>query len=229
MKRTIAIISFLILITNSLSAQSLLNGLMDQFQFTKIREGNFSRYNLKMSEIQGTPYLDPEFSPGKVTTNNGTVYTDIPLRYNAFSDDLEFQNDTDAYNIDPKTIVKRAVFGGVIFCCMKYDLGGKILDGLFEVLTEGKAILLVKYTIRFSEKEAVKAYAEPKPARFEEPQKAYYVTIDGAPAQLVTNKKSLLSLFGAQKGEMESYISKNKIAVKGDDNLTKIIVHFNSL
>jgi hypothetical protein len=229
MNRSHIFILFIMLFSGSLSAQTMLNGLMDDFRFTKIREGTYSRYNLKMSEIQGTPYLDDEFNPGKITTMNGIIYTDIPLRYNAFSDDLEFQKDKDNYNIDPKTIVKRAEFGGVTFCCLKYDLTGKIQDGLFEILTEGKATLLVKYTVRFSDKEEVKAYQEPKPARFEAAQKAYYLTIGGAPAKLITNKKSLLALFGDKKGDMESFITTNKIALKGDDNFTKIVVHFNSL
>jgi hypothetical protein len=229
MKCTAIVIYLLIILTNSLSAQNMLNGLMDEYQFTKMRDGTYSRYNLKMSEIQGTPYLNQEFSPGKIVTKKGAIYTDIPLRYNAYSDDLEFRKDNDTYNIEPKTIVKRAEFGGVIFACMQYDLNDKTQNGLFEILTEGKATLLVRYSVRFSDKEEAKGYSDPKPARFEEAQKNHFISIDGAPAKLITNKKRLLELFGTQKGEMESYISKNKIAVKGDDNLTKIVAYYNSL
>lgn len=229
MKCTVIVIFLFIILTNSLNAQNMLNGLMDEYRFTKMREGTFSGYNLKMSEIQGTPYLNLEFSTGKIVTNKETIYTDIPLRYNAYSDDLEFRKDNETYNINPKTIIKRAEFGGVIFACLQYDSGDKIKNGLFEILTEGKATLLVRYSVRFSDKEEAKAYADPKPPRFEEVQKTHYIIIDGNPAKLISNKKGLLELFGAQKSEMESYISRNKIAVKGDDNLTRIVAHYNSL
>jgi hypothetical protein len=228
MKLTVIGIFLFILLTNSLSAQTMIDGLWDSYRFTKTREGIFPEYNLKMSEIKGTPYLDEAYKPGKIVTNEGTIYTDIPLRYNAYSDDLEFQKDKDAYKIEPKTIIKSAEFGGAIFRCMQYVLNGKTQNGFFEILAEGKATLLMRYSKRFFDSEEAKAYSEAKPARFEEAKITYFITIDGTPAQLITSKKSLPELFGDKKSEMESYISKNKIAIKGDD-LTKIIVHFNSL
>ncbi|HZK94947.1 MAG TPA: hypothetical protein VFC67_12135 [Prolixibacteraceae bacterium] len=219
----------LFVLTNSLNAQTMLNGLMDNYRFKKMSDGGNILNDLKMSDIQGTPYLEEEFSNGKIITSEGTTYDGIPLRYNAYSDDLEFQKGEDTYNIDPKIIIRRAEFGGAVFGCMKYDFFGKIQNGLFEILTEGKATLLVKFTIKFLEKDKVQAFADPKPARFDAPKKEYYMTIDGAPAKLITNKKSLLELFGNRKDEMESYISKNKLSVREDDSLKKIVVHFNSL
>ena len=220
---------FLVILMQSLSAQTMLNGLMDNFRFQKITEGTYSRYNLKLSDIQGTPFLEEEFNAGKITTPDGTVYENIPLRYNAYTDDLEFKKGTDTYNIDPKTLIKRAEFGGVIFACKSYDADGKVQNGLFELLTEGKAVLLVRYTIKFLEKDEVKAFAEQKPARFEEAQKQYFISFDGAPAKPVGNKKSLLEMFGDKKDEMDKYMSKNKLSAKGDDAMTKIVVHYNSL
>jgi len=229
MKRVIFGIFMLMILTGSLRAQTMMNGLMDDFRFKKITEGTYAGNSLKLSDIKGTPFLEEDFNPGKITTRDGVVYTDIPLRYNGYTDDLEFRKGEDNYNIDPKTNVKRAEFGGRTFSCLSYDDGKKIKDGFFEILTEGKAILLVKYTVKFLEKDEVKAFAEPKPARFDPALKEYYITIDNAPAQLISNKKGLLEMFGDKKGSVETYISKNKIPVRGDDALTKIVVYYNSL
>ena len=229
MKRILFCIFLMIVMTDILNAQTMLNGLMDNFRFKKMTEGVYSRENLKIADIQGTPYLDEEFSSGKIITPDGAIYENIPLRYNAFSDDLEFQKGEDTYNIDPKTIIKRAEFGGTVFCCMKYDSGSKIQNGLFEILTEGKAILLIKYIIKLLPKEKVQAFVDPKPARFDPPVKEYYIAFNDLPAKLITNKKSLLELFGGQKDEMESFISKNKLSTREDATLTKIIAHYNSL
>jgi hypothetical protein len=229
MKKFLFVIFVIFAMVDSVNAQTMMNGLMDKFRFTKITDGTYSRNDLKLSDIQGSPYLDEEFLSGKITTREGTVYTDLPLRYNGFTDDLEFQKGEDSYNIDPKVIVKRAEFGSSVLGCLEYYDGSKIKNGFFEILTEGKAILLVRYTVKFIEKEAVKAFAEPRPARFDEPVKDYYMSVEGAPAKLITNKKGLLELFGSKKDEMESYISKNKLSVKKDDDLIKIVVNFNSL
>ena len=228
MKRTLFLFLVIFTMTGSLNAQTMLNGLMDNVRFNKITEGTYSRYNLKLSDIQGSPYLDDEFIPGKITTGEGVIYTDIPLRYNGYSDDLEFQKGADNYVFDPRTIVKRAEFGGLVFGCMEYYEGKKIQNGFFEIRTVGKATLLVRYTVKFIEKEAVKAFAEPKPARFETQVKDYYLAIDGTPANFISGKKGLLELFGAHKDEMESFISKNRLSIKKDDDLTQIVVHYNS-
>lgn len=229
MKRVLFGISLLIALTNGLSAQNMLNNMMENFRFKKMTESTYTRDNLKVSDIQGTPYLSEKFSPGKITTKEGVTYKNIPLRYNGFSDDLEFQKGEDCYNIDPKSTIKRAEFGGRVFSCMEYSLGGKIRNGYFELLTEGNATLLVKYTVKLVEKAEASAYVDAKPARFDAPSKEYYLIFKDASAKLITNKKSLLELFGNQKDEMESYISKNKLSVKEDDTLKKIVSHYNSL
>lgn len=229
MKRVIIGFFMLMIMSGSLSAQTMMNGLMDEFRFKKITEGTYAGNSLKLSDISGTPFLDEDFNPGKITTQDNVIYTEIPLRYNGYTDDLEFRKGEDSYNIDPKTSVKRAEFGGRTFTCLSFDDGKKLKNGFFEILTDGKAILLVKYTVKFVEKDQVKAFAEPKPARFDPALKEYYIAIDNGPAQLISNKKGLLEMFGDKKGSMESYISKNKIPVRGDDALTKIVVHYNSL
>ena len=229
MKRFIFCFSLLLAAAVNLNAQTLLNGLMDEFRTKKLQDGSWTNYNLKLSDIQGTPFLDPEFKTGKIMASDGAVFTDIPLRYNGYSDDLEFQKGTDTYNIDPKTKVKRAEFGGRIFVCVPFDDLGKVNNGFFQVLTEGNAILLIKYSVAFLEKEAVKAFADPKPARFDEIQKTYYISIKNSIAQQITTKKKLLELFGDKKDEMETFISKNKLSIRGDDALTKIISHYNTL
>jgi len=229
MKRAIMGIFFLIVLANGLNAQTMMNGLMDNFSFQKITEGTYSRNNLKLSDIQGTPYLDANFKTGKITTGEGAVYTDIPLRYNAFTDDLEFQKGEDTFNINPKTIVKKAEFAGRVFGCMSFDDSGKIKNGFFEIIKEGKATLVIRYIVKFQEKEEIKAFAEPKPARFDEALKEYFLAIENSPAKLISNKKSLLEMFGDKKGIMETYISKNKLPVRGEDALTKIVVYYNSL
>ena len=230
MKRFIFCFSLLFAVAVNLNAQTMLNGLMDEFRSKKLQDGTWTKYELKLSDIQGTPFLDPEFASGRIVASDGSVFTDIPLRYNGFSDDLEFQKGTDTYNIDPKTKVKRAEFGGKVFSCLPFDDLGKVKNGFFEILSEGeKATLLIQYTVKFLEKEEVKAFADPKPARFDEIQKTYFISIDSGIAQQITNKKKLLELFGARKDEMETFISKNKLSIRGDDALTKIIAHYNSL
>lgn len=224
------VIFFILLfaLTNSLKSQTMVNGLLENYRFKKLIDG-VTLNTLKLSDIQGTPYLKEEYNQGKVVTSEGTTYENISMRYNAFSDDLEFKKGADCYNFDPKSIVKRAEFGGAIFSCMTYGSEDKTKSGFFEILTEGKATLLTRYTIKYLEKEKVQPFVDPQPARFDKPKKEYYLSFGGLPAKLITTKKSFLELFGSQKDEMDAYISKNKLSIREEGELIKIVAYFNSL
>ncbi len=228
------ILHFLVLLigmSSGLRAQTeMLNKtFMNDVQFNKIIEGTFLHPNMKISDVQGTPYLNDKFEPGKVTILQDTVYENIALRYNAFTDDLEFKRRDSVFNIAFKTVVKKAEFGGNTFSCRSFEANGVSRDGFFKVLTEGKATLLARYTIQFFDREEAKAFSDYQPARFEEPVKQYFMSLEGTSARLISNKKSLLRMFGDHQNEMDSFISKNKLSIKDDEELCKIISHFNSL
>jgi len=235
MKRALFVIFLSIALTNSLIAQThidnsgVINNTLGDIHFKRITEDNNFRFNPKVYDVLGTPYLEKEFHPGKITTKEGTIISDLQLQYNACNDELEFQKDGNRYVVDPKEMVKRAEFGSKAFVYMKYDVFGKTQGGFFGLLVEGKATLLIKYTVKFFEKEVPKPFVDPKPARFDPPIKEYYISFDGAPAKLVVNKKKFLEFFGDQKNEMEEFLSKNKLSVKDDESMKKIIAHYNAL
>lgn len=229
MKFSLVVMLTLIVLTGSLKAQNIPINSIENFRFKRLTEGLYTPQNLKLSDIKGSPYLEAEFISGKVITTDGSINENIPIRYNAFSDDLEFRKGDDIYIIDPKSTVKKAEIGKDVFTYMTYLYGGKIHNGFFKILTEGKTILLARFVIVFLEKEEIKPYAEPKPARFDEVRKEYYISFDGNPAKPFSTKKGLFEMFGEKKGEMESYFSKNRLSFKGDEQLIKIIQHYNTL
>ena len=85
----------------------------------------YGRNNLTLNDIEGSPYLDSEYQSGTVTIDDGTVYKGIPLRYNCYNDVLEFEKDNKAYDLLPKTKIKRAEFGGQVFTYKDIGSGDK--------------------------------------------------------------------------------------------------------
>lgn len=235
MKSILFGIFFSIVLTNGLFAQThvensgAINNVLGDYRFQKVTDDNNYRFVEKISEIWGTPYLEKEFQPGKITTNEGIIISELQLQYNACNDDIEFLKGEDRYVVDPKSMVKKAEFGGKVFSYIQYLADGKTQGGFFEILTEGKLTLLIKYTVRFFEKEKPQPFGNQRPARFDPPIKQYYLSFDEAPAKLISNKKKLLELFGNKMNEMESYISRNKLSIKEDESLKKITTYYNSL
>ena len=224
-----------IVLTNGLSAQThvdnsgAINNVLGDYRFQKVTDDNNYRFVEKISDILGTPYLEKEFHPGKITTNEGIIISDLQLQYNACNDDIEFLQGEDRYVVDPKSIVKKAEFGGKVFSYMQYESDNKTQGGFFEILTEGKMTLLIRYTVKYFEKDKPQPFGNQRPARFDPPIKRYYLSFETAPAKLILNKKKLLELFGNHKNEMDSYISKNNLSIKEDVSFKKIITYYNSL
>ena len=189
-------------------------------------KNSYGRNNMKLNDIQGSPYLDDQYINGTVITKDGVLYKDIPLRYNCFNDVLEIRKDDTAYDLMPKDKISRAEFGGQIFSYLDYEEGGK---AYFKILAEGKAKLGARYFINFYEQEELKGFAEAKPARFDDLVETFWVIIDDAPARKILNNKTLLEILGDKKSEIQSYINKQKLSIKKVNDLKKIINYYNTL
>lgn len=218
MKQLIALMILFFIFTQESQAQLW----ADQFA----SQNFYGHKKLGLDAIKGSPYLDAQYKMGTVTSDDGVIYKDIPLRYNAYSDVLEFKKNDVSYDLVPKEKVKRAEFGSQIFSYRSYDQGEK---GFFEIISEGKATLLARYKIKFYEEEPLKGYAEPKPSRFENDATTYWLSIKDGPAHMIGNNKKIIEQLGDKKNEIQSYISKEKLSTKKIEDLKKIITYYNSL
>lgn len=192
-------------------------------------KNSFGRYNLTLDDISGSPYLNPEYVLGIVTTKEGVHYKDIPLRYNCFNDVLEFKKDDKAYDLLPKDKAATAEFGGSTFRYLTYEPGNESNKAYFQVLEEGKAKLYARYRVNFYEREEAKGFADAKPARFDDLLQTYWVSSGTAPLKKILNKGQLLVALSDKKSEIESFITKQKLSIKKVDDLKKIIRYYNTL
>jgi len=223
MKQLTTFIIFLFFLSSGLKAQSL----WKMFPSNSI----FGRQHLTLKQIQGSPYLNPEYVNGTVIDSDGKVTKDIPLRYNCYSDVLEYKKEDKNYDILPKEQVVRADFGDHTFCYIEYEdeSGNTSNKGYFQILTDDKASLFVKYHISFYEREEVKGYSEPKPDRFDNLTLTYWISFNKGPAKRILNKSKIQDIFPDKKNEMQIYISNQKLSFKKADDLKKIVSYYNTL
>jgi hypothetical protein len=190
---------------------------------------SFGRNHLKLGDVQGSPYLEFEYSKGVVSTDSDVLYIDIPLRYNCYDDVLEFQKDKIPYDLVPKSKVKRAEFGGHVFVYKDIQSGKGIDQSYLEILIEGKINLYARYTITFYDEEPLRGFADPKPARFDDFSETHYVAFNNSPAIKILTNKKLVEVLADKRKQIETFISKQKLSSKKSDDLIKIISYYNSL
>lgn len=220
MKRLILVTVFFCSLSTLLSAQ----GFFDEFAL----KNAFGRSQLRIGDVNGSPYLEKEYQLGTVLTSDDLLFKNVLLRYNCYQDILEFKQNEISYDLMPRSLVKKAEFGGKIFIYKNIESNGDS-KSYFEALSEGKASLFVRYVVKFYEAEPLKGYANPVPARFDDVSKTYYISFGDSPVKMITNNKKLLEIFPDKKDEMDLFIKKQKLSAKKADDLKKIIAYYNSL
>ena len=101
-------------------------------------------------DIEGSPYLNDDFIEGSVYTNSKTQYEGVPLRYNIYSDEIEFRSDNGQVMVLAAPEVLEKV-GDYQFEYIFYQILNNSRRGYFAVLEKGKASLYSRSQINFTE------------------------------------------------------------------------------
>ncbi|KJF42376.1 hypothetical protein [Draconibacterium sediminis] len=231
MKKYISLFVILLFSSAGLYAQSIydLRNAIDFYEMNKISKGEY-RNSISERDIEGSPYLNDEFTPGTIYTYQKIQYNDIPLRYNIFNDEMEFQTpDEQILAIAAPEIVEKAVVGENTFSNIPYELGNKVKRAYFILLFEGKLSLYARPEVIYKKPKEAAAYAEPEPAKFIKRPDIYYLRLNQQTAVRIESKKDLENFFTNHQSQMESFIKKNKIKPSKEDKMIELVEYYNSL
>jgi hypothetical protein len=222
MKKTFLIFSFLafnFLISQQTLSVNQVTGDQSVFSGIKSTAGK----NLTYDEIQGTPYLDKVFYKAKVAAS----YEEVPIRYNSYKDEIEFQK-------DGKTLVlpKDNKFARIEIKSPKQIF--VLLDtkddssGYFIELANGKNSLYKKIKTIFRDAvPASNSYASDKPAQFKIQEPVYYIKTESIFIKKPKNQKEILEQFPDKKEILNTFFKSNKIKFDKDDDLIKLVNFLN--
>ncbi|MEI6139659.1 MAG: hypothetical protein WCP85_10370 [Mariniphaga sp.] len=203
---------------------------IDEFRTHKFVDGGFVvNGNLKYSEIEGTPYLKSEFKKGTIITSAVTLIDNLLLRYNCYSDQIEYLKMDSILEITPKSLVSKAEFDNRTFSCVKFRNSKKLVEGFCEVIVKGKASLFCKYNVDFLPPAPGLPYGDSNKAHFKPIMKSFYVSNGDTYVDFVGNKIDLINILKDRKTELNNFISKYKLLAKKGDDLVRIIEYYNSL
>ena len=120
------IVLFLLLISSLSNAQSIMQMNLDEFY----KQFNTKEYGHKIvgeSVVGGSPYEKAEFIPGMVVTKTGVHYIGIPLRYNIYSDEVEYKfRDRGVFVFERPEIIDSVYIGHEKFVYGSYSTGKKL-------------------------------------------------------------------------------------------------------
>jgi len=184
--------------------------------------------------IQGTPYINEDFSPARVSAQNTKI---LNVRYNAVTDEIEVETDKNsiqAVNKHIKNIAVTFLKDNKSYQAINYiNKEGNDTRGYFICLTNSNSPirLLLKESKKFIKRKPAKTgYQTDKPAQFKRLDDEYYIVINEENAQKIPKKvKNLSKQFPNNTNEINNYIKSNKIKISKKVDLIKLTNFLNTL
>jgi hypothetical protein len=193
----------------------------DQSVFSGIK--STTGKNLTYDEIQGSPYFDKSFHLAKLADN----YEELPIRYNSYKDEIEFQKDGKTLVLPKDSKFSRVVVKSTNQTFVLLDNNNEEANGYFIELINGKNSLYKKVKTVFKDTvPAASTYASDKPATFQTQDPLYYIKTENSFIKL-KNQKTINEQVPEKKEVLSTFFKSNKIKFDKDADLMKLVNFLN--
>ncbi len=191
----------------------------------------FGLTEAQFNAIKDEAYANPNFVTGKIFQEDQLIKDDVPMRYNAFADEIEIKKNTSdmSYSAlvkDPSIFVK--IFKD-IYVFVPFE-GSNEKGGYFNVLSDGKTYDLYKKTtaIYREPKKAKTSYERDSPPSFTKTT-TYYLVQNGTFMEMPSSKSKVLKVMSKKKDEIKNFIKENNIDTDKEADMIKLVSYFDSL
>jgi len=220
------LMTFLCLVTITSVGQGLNN--VAQRLVARVARNNMKDYN-NSEKIEGTPYLNMDFIDGEVHSSKGK-FTGLPLRYNIYEDQMEFEFNQVTYVLDPAPSLAKIAFANYKFIVAELEVKGTKKYHFLELLDSGKVTLVSQKVVLFKPREEPTAMQyQVKLARFDRLNDVLYYRVGNGALTKVSNLKKLISSLPDKKEEASSFAKTQNLSNTADDDIVALVKYYNSL
>jgi len=185
------------------------------------------------NDYTGSPYYNEDFLKGSVLSKENTIASNQMLRYNVSKEEFEIRDTRDQESKIVKTILRNKnitiQIGDESFEYIS-DQNNK-LRGYFIPLVNGDKISLYKKITKeyIPSQKAASSMASNIAAMYKEKEILYLRDDNGMYTKLPSSKKGNLNAFGDMKKKVKEYAKQNKLNLKRERDLIKVVTYTNSL
>lgn len=213
-----------------LNAQSgnVATSRLEKDRFMVDANGRLLTSNADLSE-EGSPYFSKEFLEGSVTILKGKTYHGLQLKINFYSNEVVFL-DSEGNEMVVAQPVERVELntpkGKKIFRTGYNNFDGHDNAAFYEVLDSG-AVSILKYTeVKFSERQP---YPNARFIRTYRDRVLYYVAKGADLQKAPRTKEEATILFDKNKEQITTFIKKEQIKLKKEEDIIKLFHYGNSI
>lgn len=200
--------------------------------FTVTQPTNAGSGSVLMRQEIGIPssgYFN-DWATGKVVLKDNTVYEDWLLRYNIYTQQMQFINKNDTSAIGNPEDISSIEIDDHTFLYDEFVCENNVKrKGYLELLVDGRCKL---YLFRCISHRYVDECTEPGAEYVKEEYymtKRYFMSQNGGPAVLLPDrKKELISMLDNENRDIKRYIKDNKIKLCNEDDLKELFSYYNA-
>jgi len=230
-----AILILLILSTAAAFTQdlpSVYDGVWKMQQQVEMAK-KLSGVNPDYSNVNGTPNIFKEFHKGNFYFSDKTCIADILINYNCYTDVVLFSDGknnytTNSQDIDYFTITRGE--NGPILLFKQVFLSSEKKRIFMQVLYQGESVLFKRYRKEFLKADLDKPYGSNRQRDEYNDYYEYYVSIAGKePVILKPRKNAVVEIFNAKSDKIDDFIKNEKIDLKNEADLMKLVEHYDKI
>lgn len=189
---------------------------------------------IKYTDVEGSPFLFEDWTKGVVKLANGKTYSDVLLKYDLVADQLLFKDlksDQALEFIDPLVEFKlQATLAGnndlLLFRNGYMAANGQSTTSFYKVLFDGGTQLLKRNEKRITE---TKEYSSASIVKKFDESETYYLSRNKEVIKIKKDKAQVLSALVNHTDKLEQHIKAQKLNLKNEADLVKLIAYFNTL
>jgi len=198
--------------------------------------GDFTNYmsykgKINIEDIKGSPYINDNFETAEIPPLDES----FKARYNAVEDEMEVKLESGKIFVLDKAVSYTIKLNTKTYKAFNTnpDSDNPIFNYYIIENNLKHITLLKKETKKFhKKKEAANSYSSAIPAHFDDKHKTELYLKFNSNNKIVTlptKEKRFLALFPEKKNVIKKYIKDNKISLKKEAHLNKLLKHVNTL
>lgn len=200
--------------------------------------GNPPLKSARYTDVHGSPFFSDNWLDGVVKLADGKLYKDVKLKYDQVLDEVFFlgQNNVTMAFKSPVLEFKIATASVDGLLSEAYFVNGFApIDGATEksyyqklVYEKGSKIQLTKRNIKKIYESRV--YNSAVTDKTVEPIVSYYISNDNKVLKKIKlDRKSVLAGIGNKQNELEKFAETNKLNLKKEEDVIKLLIYYNSI
>jgi hypothetical protein len=178
------------------------------------------------TNIIGSPFLSDNWATGSVKMTSGIMYEGMQLMYDQLEDQLLFRNQAGQTQLFADPVLEFSILERV-FRKGYTPVDGAAPTAFYEVLADGRTQLLKRTSKKVFED---LPYGSSTKVKTIQENDNYYISQSGSVLiKIKKDKKTLLAVLDDQKPKLEAYTKSERLDLKKEADMVKLLAYYNTL